>query len=478
MKYLKTRKKRVAVMVLVIILLIAVPVVLAQTFGDVPADHWAYNQIEWAADAHITAGCGGGNFCPNNNVTRAQMAVFMSNLFHAWSDSLDEGIMDIDQRTVASNPPAIVGRANDGNGVEGRSYGVGLADNGVYGESNSTDSTEAGVKGRSTDSGSGVYGYNTDADAATTASYGVRAYSANGHGVYSQGSTNSGDYGGYFRGYGGLLVEASGGTEPGYGVYVTSQEAEAGYFSATNDDGIRAYGAGTGFYGVYGSSDEGYGVRGNTNVAGGYGLHTSDMIYTGGGCVGCTSMIIAQNGSDATLEPGDVVTVVGIAREPTEFYARPVLLVRKADAASSQGVVGVAEGRYVTQLITKEDGHLETRYEEVADPEGKREPELVPVQEWIVEEIVVEDAHTTTEPAAPGDYLTVVYRGLAQVKVDASAGAIQVGAPLLAAGASGYALAAQSTLEAGFVPAGAIIGKALEPLESGEGLIWVLVDLQ
>jgi hypothetical protein len=189
-------------------------------------------------------------------------------------------------------------------------------------------------------------------------------------------------------------------------------------------------------------------------------------------------MIIAQNGGDTALEPGDVVTVVGIAREPTEFYARPVLLVRKADAASSQGVVGVAEGRYVTQLVTKEQERLETRYEDVADPERQGEPELVPVHEMVVEEIVVEDAHATTEPAAPGDYLTVVYRGLAQVKVDASAGAIEVGAPLLAAGDSGYALAAQPALEAGFISAGAIVGKALEPLESGEGLIWVLVDLQ
>ena len=74
--------------------------------------------------------------------------------------------------------------------------------------------------------------------------------------------------------------------------------------------------------------------------------------------------------------------------------------------------------------------------------------------------------------------MTVVYRGLAQVKVDASAGAIEVGAPLLAAGDSGYALAAQPALEAGSVPIGAVVGKALEPLESGVGLIWVLVDLQ
>jgi hypothetical protein len=475
MKYLKTGKKRVVVMVLAITLLIAVPVVLAQTFGDVPTTFWAYNQIEWAADVHITGGCGGGNFCPNATVTRAQMAVFLSNLSHAWSDSLDDAIMNIDQRTIANNPPAIVGRSNDGNGVEGRSYGTTLADNGVYGESNSTDSGEAGVKGRSTDSAAGVYGINTDADATTTTSYGVRAYSVNGYGVYGQGGSAGGDYGGYFTGYNGLKAVASG---SGFGVDVTSSAANAGNFDASNDDGVHAYAHGAGYWGLWGTSSDSHGVYGDTYVSGGYGLYTPDKIYAAGGCVGCTSMILAQNGGDATLEPGDVVTVVGIAREPTEFYARPVLLVRKADAASSQGVVGVVEGRYVTQVLTKEEGRPETRYEEVADPEGRREAELAPVQELIVEEVLVEDAYTTTEPAAPGDYLTVVYRGLAQVKADASAGVIEVGAPLLAAGASGYALAAQPMLEAGSFPVGAIVGKALEPLESGEGLIWVLVDLQ
>ncbi len=472
MKYLKTRKKLVAGMVLAIILVVAVPVVLAQTFSDVPTTHWAYNQIEWAADVHVTAGCGGGNFCPDANVTRAQMAVFMSNLFHAWSDSLDDAIVNIDQRTLGNSRPAIVGRSYDGNGLEGYSYGAWSADNGVYGQTNSPSESEAGVMGLSTDAAAGVYGINANSDTSTTTSYGVRAYSANGPGVFSQGDS----IGGYFTGYHGLIVEASG--YWGDGVNATSIAANAGRFVSTEGDGVYVAAEAWGKWGLYARSDQSIGVMGSTGRIGGYGLATNQLIYTGGGCVGCTSMIIAQNGSDATLEPGEVVAVVGIAREPTEFYAQPVLLVRKADAASSQGVVGVVQGRYVTQLVTKEEERLEIRYEEVADPEGQREAERVPVPEMIVEETVVEDAYTTTEPAAPGDYLTVVYRGLAQVKVDASPGAIQVGAPLLAGGASGYAVAAQPALEAGSVPAGAIVGKALEPLESGEGLIWVLVDLQ
>lgn len=48
------------------------------SFADVPADHAAYAAIEAIAEAGITSGCGGGNFCPNSNLTRAQMAIWLA----------------------------------------------------------------------------------------------------------------------------------------------------------------------------------------------------------------------------------------------------------------------------------------------------------------------------------------------------------------------------------------------------------------
>ncbi len=39
--------------------------------------HWAETFICWMKDNKITTGTGGGNYSPNNNVTRAEMAVFM-----------------------------------------------------------------------------------------------------------------------------------------------------------------------------------------------------------------------------------------------------------------------------------------------------------------------------------------------------------------------------------------------------------------
>ena len=48
------------------------------TFGDVPASHPLYQFVEALAKSGITAGCAGGNFCPDAPLTRGQMAVFLS----------------------------------------------------------------------------------------------------------------------------------------------------------------------------------------------------------------------------------------------------------------------------------------------------------------------------------------------------------------------------------------------------------------
>ncbi len=51
-------------------------------FGDVPLGYWADKWIEQLATEAITGGCGGGNFCPSQNVTRDQMAVFLVKTFN------------------------------------------------------------------------------------------------------------------------------------------------------------------------------------------------------------------------------------------------------------------------------------------------------------------------------------------------------------------------------------------------------------
>ena len=63
----------------------AVPACPPQAFDDVPCSHWGERHIATIAELGITAGCGGGKFCPNSPVTKAQLAVFL------WKTVIDIG---------------------------------------------------------------------------------------------------------------------------------------------------------------------------------------------------------------------------------------------------------------------------------------------------------------------------------------------------------------------------------------------------
>jgi hypothetical protein len=52
-------------------------VILPTAFPDVPASSFAFDYINAIKDAGITTGCGSGNYCPTTNVTRDQMAAFI-----------------------------------------------------------------------------------------------------------------------------------------------------------------------------------------------------------------------------------------------------------------------------------------------------------------------------------------------------------------------------------------------------------------
>jgi hypothetical protein len=57
------------------------PAATGTVFGDVPISHWAAAWIEQLYAEEITSGCGGGNYCPNSPVTRAEMAVLLVRTF-------------------------------------------------------------------------------------------------------------------------------------------------------------------------------------------------------------------------------------------------------------------------------------------------------------------------------------------------------------------------------------------------------------
>jgi hypothetical protein len=65
-------------------------------FDDVPTSYWVASWIEQLYDDGITSGCGGGNYCPNSSVTRAQMALFLLRSMHgaSYSPPAASGIFD------------------------------------------------------------------------------------------------------------------------------------------------------------------------------------------------------------------------------------------------------------------------------------------------------------------------------------------------------------------------------------------------
>jgi len=53
------------------------PAATGTVFADVPADAFAADWIEQLAAEGVTSGCGDGNYCPDASITRAQMAIFL-----------------------------------------------------------------------------------------------------------------------------------------------------------------------------------------------------------------------------------------------------------------------------------------------------------------------------------------------------------------------------------------------------------------
>ncbi len=63
------------------------PAPATASFSDVATDYWAFRHIEALAASGITAGCGGGNYCPESYVKRSEMAVYLAKaLGLRWSD--------------------------------------------------------------------------------------------------------------------------------------------------------------------------------------------------------------------------------------------------------------------------------------------------------------------------------------------------------------------------------------------------------
>ncbi|MCB0202176.1 MAG: hypothetical protein H6649_00165 [Caldilineae bacterium] len=176
------------------------------------------------------------------------------------------------------------------------------------------------------------------------------------------------------------------------------------------------------------------------------GVFVGNIQVIGGSCSGCLLVTFGVNTGDSALQPGELVSLAGLRESSVDSV--PVLMEVSSETGSST-VVGVVQGW--AELVTEED----PRPSEI----GKR---LVPRE----------------GAAEPGQYVTIAYSGLTQVK---ATGPIGQGSKL-AVGSDGTARALRTVTVDGVELAenAAVIGTALESLdaEQGSGLIWVLLNVQ
>lgn len=103
------QKRRFATLVAILAAVIAVPMVVVATnrFDDVPNSNVHHDNITWLADNGVTLGCNppaNDNYCPDDNVSRAQMASFMRRL-------AENQVVDAATAVEADNADALDGQA-------------------------------------------------------------------------------------------------------------------------------------------------------------------------------------------------------------------------------------------------------------------------------------------------------------------------------------------------------------------------------
>ncbi|MFK7801462.1 MAG: hypothetical protein AB8G95_07525 [Anaerolineae bacterium] len=254
--------------------------------------------------------------------------------------------------SFAFNHGAIRGQTTTGNAI------FGLANNGraIYGQ---------------TQDGFGVYGY--DGGSNPNEGYGGYFYSTNGIGVYG--------YSGADRTHPNIYAPGVyGESNQGVGVYGRGDTSNSHTFF--NEGGYFEGGKGLYARGTDAVIDGGYGARiFSTNYRGmlvqGSGPYY-DSYFAGSGGISAAGVIdrsarsqtIVINAGATTINPGDLVSMVGIA--PSPDTGEPILAVAKADSSNQQGVFGVAHQLVSVESIAFEDG---SEYVDFAPTTGVIKPE-------------------------------------------------------------------------------------------------------
>ncbi len=191
-----------------------------------------------------------------------------------------------------------------------------------------------------------------------------------------------------------------------------------------------------------------YGLWSNTaNASGEWALYTVDNIQAGNVVASAYTMVTKVTGTEA-LSPGDLAAVTGVT-DAIPGGAVPMPLVRLADAQAYSGVIGVVTSRMVYEVAPGKE------------PEGEM------------------SMHSVEGPAKPGDYVSLMVYGVAQVKIDPNT-AITPGERLTASSFPGLArpLLKQEVNGMVVVEGAPVIGIALAAPVEGQDSIPVFVTLR
>ncbi|HEV2386045.1 MAG TPA: hypothetical protein VGS20_02205 [Candidatus Acidoferrales bacterium] len=373
----------------------------------------------------------------------------------------------------ATTPSTATDRAPHGAGILAVTNVPGAA--GVFGSNNSSkgvgvqgNGPEAGLSGFS-DQGAGVSAHSNDANAIQSF-----AHDPNGNAVLAVNDATT-------------PSTATDGEPHGAGILaVTNVPGAAGVFGSNNGSkgvGVQGNGpksaSGSQSVGVGGFSDAGFGMLAQSNTGSGI-VATSD----GGQALSASSKndvgIFAQGATWAAVFNGRlVVNPSPTAKDPganpppdgsivitggSLFVNKGDVILGNADCAEDFEIAGSPQVEPGTVMVLECDGGLR----ESSAPYDKRVAGVISGAGSYKPGLVLD------RRAGEEGRLPVALMGKVYCKVDARYGQIEVGDLLTTSPTCGHAMKANDPLRA----FGAVIGKALCPMDSGQGLIPILVALQ
>ncbi len=300
---------------------------------------------------------------------------------------------------------------------------------GVAGKSDTGD----GVVGESGDlNKSGVYGNNTGGG------YGVAGRSAGGAGVKGESVNGTGVFAHSDNGHS-IYVDGSGSA----GLYISSAGTSGVYVLSATSAGVAVYSAGMMGMWIHSAAQDGIIV----DTAGWDGVHVVGPVggvYYGSGKKGDEDF--------AVLNTGEVRSKVGFGAPANDFAITMPVEGDKANYEPGDVLVASASGKGAAERAS-------AAYSPAVVGVYSATPGFV-------------GGRSVTGDALDGG-VPVAIMGVVSCKVSAENGPIHVGDLLVTSTTPGHAMRADDS-----APRGTILGKALEPLDSGTGQILVLVTLQ